>query len=591
MSPGQPLASTAGRAASSLTAKHLPLCVGLLGGALLLPCIDDGFQLDDHLQRSALVSGGERSGLRVFEFYSGEPTAAQRLLDSGLMPWWAAPGFRHYLLRYVSAATMQLDYMVWPDHPAMMHLHSLLWLCALLTSAAYLYREVMGPRWTAGLAALLYAIDDAHALPASYLANRNALISATFGVLCILCHARWRRCGSVLGAVLSPVCLALALGAGELAVATPGYLCAYGLFLDRASLGRRITALAPNGCVALGWLFAYQAGGFGARGSGYYDDPLGDPLAFLTHCAQNIPRLLFGQWTPIPAELTATPTLRVASILATLLLLALLFPLVRRDRVARFFALGALFSLLPIAATGPMNRLLFFVGLGSMGLLSLGLASLFTIIHDRARPRLFRTLAGGLTALLLVAHVLLAPPAALAMVDYQARVSATHNRALASVPHDPQISAQDLVLLNPPDYPYSAMCIAPVKSLQGLPVARRLRALVATSTAMHLTRLDATTLQATLSDGLFTDPFSRYFRGKQVAFKPGDHVQVPGLWVEIQSLNAAGDPDRLRYRFEHPLEHPSLRWLRWNDGRYEPWQPPSIGQSTYLPAPSSLFQL
>ena len=67
-----------------------------------------------------------------------------------------------------------------------------------LINVALLYRRILGPTWVAGLAALLYAIDEAHAAPAAYIANRNALIATCFGVLCLLCFARarqerWRR--------------------------------------------------------------------------------------------------------------------------------------------------------------------------------------------------------------------------------------------------------------------------------------------------------------------------------------------------------------------------------------------------------------
>src|SRR5271167_2972626 len=57
--------------------------------------------------------------------------------------------------------------------------------------------------------------------------------------------------------------------------------------------------------------------------------------------------------------------------LAVVAVLAVLFiPLIFRDRVARFWGLGMLLSLVPVAAVGPENCLLSFVGLGPMGLLA-----------------------------------------------------------------------------------------------------------------------------------------------------------------------------------------------------------------------------
>src|ERR1700751_5510666 len=90
---------------------------------------------------------------------------------------------------------MLLDYRLWPNHPALMHLHSLIWLSAAVLAAALLYREVLGATWVAGPAALMYALDGAHAVPAGYLANRNALIACCFGFISLLEFVRWRKCG------------------------------------------------------------------------------------------------------------------------------------------------------------------------------------------------------------------------------------------------------------------------------------------------------------------------------------------------------------------------------------------------------------
>ena len=99
--------------------------------------------------------------------------------------------------------------------------------------AAFLYREVLGATWVAGLAALMYALDGAHALPAAYLANRNALIACCFGFLSVLAFVRWRKRGRAITRWLSVLMLALALSAGEMGLATVAYLFSYALTVDR----------------------------------------------------------------------------------------------------------------------------------------------------------------------------------------------------------------------------------------------------------------------------------------------------------------------------------------------------------------------
>jgi hypothetical protein len=46
------------------------------------------------------------------------------------------------------------------------------------------------------------------------------------------------------------------------------------------------------------------------------------------------------------------------------------WPLLRRSATARFWGGGMALALVPACATLPANRLLFFVGLGGMGLLA-----------------------------------------------------------------------------------------------------------------------------------------------------------------------------------------------------------------------------
>jgi len=120
-----------------------------------------------------------------------------------------------------------------------MHLHSLAWLGAVVVVATLFYRRMFAAAWIAGLAALLFAVDDAHGFPAVWLANRNALIGVFFGLLTLIAHDRWRRDGWWMGAVLAPLAFLLGLLSKESAVATGAYLVAYALFLDRGRWAAR----------------------------------------------------------------------------------------------------------------------------------------------------------------------------------------------------------------------------------------------------------------------------------------------------------------------------------------------------------------
>jgi len=590
--PGTPAASPARPPwiNAALTHRRLPIVLALVSALLLLPAVWSGFQLDDHYQRFRLLGLGDPS-IQLFVFYDGDPERNRAMMDAGTLPWWTAETLRHASLRYLSVATMQLDFLLWPELPALMHVHSLLWLALIVWAATLLYRETMGPTWAAGLAALLYAVDDAHAVPAAYIANRNALVATALGVLCLLCFVRGRSRGWRPGAVLSPALLALALAAGEIALATAAYLGAYALLLDRARVWTRLKALLPHAVVLIAWAGIYKLGRFGAHGSGFYIDPLGDTASFAAALAERAPYLLLGQWTPIPSDLAmATPPvegLYELALIVVALLALLLVPILRHDRAARFWCLGALLSLVPIAATGPENRLLFMVGLGSMGLLAQLVQGLASGIPGSRWARL-PAWCGAVA--LLVCHLVLAPPFGLVVLDYRDSVAARMDRAIASVPHDAAIAEQDLILVNPPEFTYLVGVIPPTQRVAGLPTPRRLRALSAGSSPMTVQRLDANALSIRLRDGLFPDPFTRYFRSSKHGFFEGQRFAVAGMSIDVQALNPRGAPERIVYRFEVPLEDPSLRWLRWNEGVYEPWSPPAIGESAELPSSRGIFQ-
>lgn len=571
--------------------RQLPIAVGLLAAVLLLPALWGGFQLDDHLQRFRLLGLGDPS-IQLFVFYDGDVAANRAQMEEGTLPWWASPDLRHANFRYLSVLSMQLDYLLWPDSPALMHLHNLVWLGLCVGVAAALYRrlfgrETVGAMWTAGLAALLYALDDAHSLPAAYLANRNALLATFFGLLCLECHARWRDDGWRAGGVLATFCLALSLLSAELGVSTLALLGAWVLVLDRGSWGERLVSLLPHAGVAFGWFLAYRIGGFGAQGSGVYVDPLGDPAGFVALLAGRTSALILGQWTPFPADwafvmdsgTSAAWGLRFAALILLGLLAWLFFQVLRRSPLARFFLLGAVLSLVPISAVGPQNRLLFFVGFCSMGLLGCLAAGPL----DASR----RLALGGL----LVFHLVAAPLAAYVFLDVQNRAARRMEAASGSVPDDTGLERRDLILVNPTDSVYLTTSIVTMRWADGRAAPRRVRVLSNGLTDVRVVRIGESELLVEPATGLFPDAFSRYHRSRERPFRAGDMEELSDLRVEVLEVDpGGGGPTSIRYDFAEPLEAERYLWMFWNGSRYEEWAPPAIGKEAILPARPGIFE-
>jgi len=570
---------------TALAHRRLPLAVAILAAIGMMPALTGGWQLDDYFQRATLLGYGDARPIQTFIQYIDRRHNLSQM-DFGTMPWWGSPDLHQAFLRYASTLTMMLDYRLWPNHPALMHLHSLLWLSAAVLVAAFLYREVLGATWIAGLAALMYALDGAHAVPAAYLANRNALIACCFGFLSLLAFVRWRRHGQRRTRWLSVLMLALSLSAGEMGLATVAYLFSYALTMDRDGIRARLMRLLPHGGVLGAWALIYKLGNFGSQGSGFYLDPLHNPLGFAVSFCQRAAFLLMGQWSPLPAEMSMANALGTSAALhmsvfsfAIAAIVAVLFiPLILRDRVARFWGLGALLSLIPIAAVGPENRLLGFVGLGSMALLAQLTQFVFARSSVASVPRVWKGFAWAATLLLLLLHLMAAPLLGIARIAYQANVSSRMERAMASVPSDPRIESQDLVLINPPDHIYLVTAIWAVKRLENLPMPRHLRALSSGST-LEVTRVGPRSLRVRFPGGFFPTAFSRFVRSQNDRFSPGQHFELPGLSVVVEALDAQGDPEQVLYEFPVPLQDPSLRWMSWQDGVYVPWTPPAIGNT------------
>ncbi len=99
-----------------------------------------------------------------------------------------------------------------------MHIQSILWFALACAAAGALYRRFMTPAWVAGLAALLYALDDARGIGVGWLSGRNALLTILCGFFVLLCHDRWRRDGWRVGPFLSVRALAMGLLSGEAAL-------------------------------------------------------------------------------------------------------------------------------------------------------------------------------------------------------------------------------------------------------------------------------------------------------------------------------------------------------------------------------------
>ena len=575
---------------------RLALGLAVLATAISLPALDLGFQFDDHFMRMALMRPAvdpawERAPTDVFAFFTGDPAFNRRAMEQGALAWWASPDLKLAFFRPLSSLTHALDFRLWPDNPWLMHAHSLLWLAACVAMAARTFRALpLGPR-TAALAGVLFAVDDALAMPASWIANRNALLATFFAIATVAAHDAWRRRCWAPGAWLSPLFLLLGLLAGEMAAGAFGYLLAHALFLDRGLWRQRLRALLPCALTGLTWAFVYRAGGHGAHGSILYTDPASG-ADFGRALFERLPLLLLGL-IALPAEIHGVFTAAAGRVLWGVALATSVFagliawPLLRREAVARFFALGMLLCLVPAAGTLPNNRLLTLAGLGAAGLLAQFLSGWWAgaewVPTSAAWRRAARLAAIGAVFF----HLVLAPAQRLGAAQGLQDFAALSHRVARALPSGPDRPGQWLLLVNTPSAFQSIQGMLIAGRFEGRPIPGRMLVLSSGLGATEVERLDAHTLAVEVEGG-FVAPAGAvpphgldeppaahtayllsfldtvFQDGTRLA--PGHAVSLDGVEITVATVTPDGRPLRVLFRFGLPLEAPGLLWYAWDAG-------------------------
>ena len=193
-----------------LAHRFLPVILAVIAFLIMLPAINSGLAMDDLLQRtiqlkpeqipSRLYNTGmvpEDSGKLstvLFDLFGfNRKTENTKLAkDYGTLPWWMPGSMKASLWRPFTAFTHWLDYRLYPDLPAAMHTHNIVWFAAIIFLVTIIYRKIIGTAWVAGFAAVLFLLDKNTYFPVMFVANRGFIVSLCFGLLCLYTFHKWR---------------------------------------------------------------------------------------------------------------------------------------------------------------------------------------------------------------------------------------------------------------------------------------------------------------------------------------------------------------------------------------------------------------
>ncbi len=567
--------------------RRLALRVALVGVLLTAPTLFIGLHLDDYVHRYFALGlpGSERLSPSYLSFFSiapGDPAGNHALIEDGYAPYWMNEKLRLVFCRPLATLTHRLDYLLWPDSPFMMHAQSLVWFGAALFAAALLYRGILGPTAVAAFAALLFAVDHTHGLPVGWIANRNALIAACLGTFTLVAYQR-RREGERGWVRFGPLLLVAGLLGGELALGAWAYLAAHALVLDRAPWRQRARALAPYAAVTVAWRVVYTLMGFGAFGSGLYLDPVAEPLAFIKELPVRIPLFVLGLFGLPPAEAhlfvipELSPLVLAGAVVLTVALVVTLTPLLRVNRVARFWALGMALSIVPACTAIPHNRLVYFGALGAMPLLAILMGELAANAAWIPRALSWRLPARAFFTAVLGTHTLLSPIllplAACNILVTRGIVTDAVPSALAAA-HAP--GKKDLIILSSPDYFY-VMLIRIQQRLDHQPEIGKIRQLSVGAVPLRTRRLDPYRLEIEYEGGLLGSRLTRLYRDERSPIAPGFTQKLEGLTVQVTRVTEDGRPLVAVFTFAEPLDSARYAWVEWRGTRYEPIDAPGAG--------------
>jgi hypothetical protein len=591
----------------------LPFVI-LLVILLYLPSLFGGFFADDNWDRLEFSGKAvqklkidnakiERGEYNLYAFSGLSAERGQAFRDKGIYPWWSGKSIKINFFRPLSSLTLALDYTLWPDFPLLMHIHSLLWFLLLVVLISLVYKRIFNKQAIAGLALLLFAIDDVHA-GIAWICNRHAVVAMVFGALSLLLYLRGREKKIFL--ILSYVSFALSLLASEMGVSGLVFILAYVLILDEQPLKSRITALLPMLIIGLAWLIIRSYLGYGVVGSILYIDPVKTPGLFLLNLPVRFFLLLFSvAGLPIadmylmlsPAGSAIAAGIAFACLCAVFVAIGFAF---RKSKVAVFWAVGIIISILPLTSGFPRNTILGFPGLGMMGLAA------FLFYYFSKAPKTEFTLLRriGLKVLVpvLVFCYAVVGPLVIMMLPATFRTGIAMQTRLTDFENAAPVDDRYLVIINPPSV--SAMEAGLMQRLfSSKAFPAYVRYLTSGESPVEIRRLDKNTIRVTphrpfplppegIRDeksgrvfhfhldmlGRWTDSF---YYNPGFPLQTGEIIELSGVKITIGDVTKDGRIGWVVFHFDKEPEDPFYTWLQWDkqNRRYIIGRMPKIGET------------
>lgn len=585
--------------APSSPTRRAPLIAALVILAALaahLPSLGWGFSYDDFIHQYLLrhaMDWPDAGPWKLYDFSFWTRTAAENH-TAVLTPWWVSPDFKVSFFRPVSSLSLWLDHRLFNAWAPGYHLTNLALFAALCALAWRLYGELGAPPRAAAWALAFFALDDNHALPVDWIANRNELLSSLFVVAMVFNMARQHRLGGagrLAAAWACFLCACLSKESGLIGLPLAGlYVFALGGpgaqegFRSRCLRVLRSPAVWLIGATALLYLGWYVTSGHGSFSSNYAT-PWHRTGVYLGRVASLFPlatgSLFFGLSTDMiftrPHALA--PVLALSSVLFAWLLW-LFWRRLRALPLAWFAAGWAVAALLPMAGVTLSDRLLMSASIGSS--LTLGL------LVDQAgclRGVLANLRARWPVLVFVVLGLVIAAPVTVLRGRMFHRMAAADRDATTAADIERTADGARVFLVNSPST-LLAMMIGPTWAVMKDDPDTAIHALNIARRPVRLRRDDERTLVMTAGDPPLLDHrYERVFHTSEAPPAAGTVFTTDAFAATVLATESNGIRS-VRLSFREPLDSPSFRFLAWQDGGYRRIAPPRVGEEMVIPCPA-----
>jgi hypothetical protein len=513
------------------------------------PALVTPFCLDDWVQRAVMSGAFTHTGpWSLYTFADGHPAHFTPFIVRGPFPWFTLPELKIAFLRPLSTFFLHVDVWAFGDSAAWAHLHSIAWALVMLAAARKLYGSLV-PQ-AALIAAVMFALDDSHAMSILWVANRNALHAGAFGLWGLVAHLAWREHGRRRHLVAALGCFALALLSAEASVG----LLAYVVAREVVAKDRRRSAVLPTLALLVPYAIAYRVLGMGAYGSETYLDPTREPLAYLGEAPRRFFALL-GTWsTGFTADAWLTfPTLRWAMVATGVLAVPGWWWVWKKSafdaktsETLSWLGLGAVLAMLPTLATWPTDRLLLPASFGACG------------VAGSVLQRAWQTRRHGVIAWASAAFLVL-PLGTWVLLP---TVFRAWDRGVTTAMTDGErgFEHERVVVLSSTDFA-PAMYGTAVAALRGFGLPTTWHVLSMAPSAVTVTRIDATHFRLEVREGRMIDSiFEENFRGTRFPFAPADTVALEGLLVTVGRVEG-GRPVSIDVELQRPIADFTFIWF------------------------------